>query len=136
MHATRIPTLSIVRNIAFAVTAAVFVAFAVAVLFGILQDVRLTAWSGVAGGLLFAVIFCVSAIAGQRGNLVLWDETVQADYARSQQWAYNIAILVIFPAVAFAIFGGLDPLRGFVASALLVGAVQLMLFSIFELMGR
>lgn len=112
------------------------IGLAAAVLFGILGNAKLAGWSAAVGGALFAIVFFVSVLAGRRGNLVLWDEAVQADYARSQQWAYILAIALIFPSGAFAIFNGLDPLRGFVASGLIVGAVQLLLFSLFDLIGR
>lgn len=136
MDAARLQTLSTLRNIAFAATGTLLAGFAAAVFFGVLENVQLAVWSGAVGGALFAITFMISAVAGRSGNLVLWDEVVQADYARSQQWAYTFAIIFIFPSIALAIFGGLDPLRGFVASALLVGAVQLLLFSIFDFIGR
>ncbi|WP_127599889.1 hypothetical protein [Nitratireductor alexandrii] len=136
MDSAQLHTLSLVRNVAFAATGTVLMGFAAAVLFGALGDIRLAVWSAAAGGALFVIVFAVSALAGRKGNLVLWDEAVQADYARSQRWAYTLAIIVIFPGIAFAIFVGFDPLRGFVASALTVGAVQLLLFSVFDLIGR
>lgn len=136
MDSEQLHTLSLVRNFAFAATGAVLLGFAAAVLFGALGNVQLAGWSAAAGGALFVIVFVVSVLAGRKGNLVLWDEAVQADYARSQQWAYTLAIILIFPSITFAIFGGLDPLRGFVASALTVGAVQLLLFSVFDLIGR
>ena len=136
MGSSRLHTLSVLRNSAFAVTGTILIILAAGVLFGILGNVQLAAWSAAIGGALFAIVFVVSALAGRRGNLVLWDEAVQADYARSQQWAYTLAIVLIFPSIAFAIFNGLDPLRGFVACALIVGAVQLLLFSAFDLIGR
>lgn len=136
MNEARFHLLSVVRNIAFAATGAVLVGFATAVLFGVIESARLAVWSGAAGGALFVIVFVISSLAGRKGKLVLWDEVVQADYARSQQWAYTLAIILIFPCFGFAIFGGLDPLRGFVASALLIPAVQLLLFSMFDLIGR
>lgn len=136
MDAPQLQTLSTIRNIAFAATGTVLLGLAASILFGVLQSVQLAMWAVVAGSALFAIVFFLSAFAGQKGNLVLWDEAVKADYARSQQWAYTLAIVLIFPGIALAIFSGLDPLRGFVTSALLVGAVQLLLFSVFDLMGR
>lgn len=136
MDSARLNSLWIARNIAFAAAGAALAGFAVAVLLGVLGGLRLAIWSVATSGALFAIIFVIAAIAGKRGYLILWDEAVQTDYVRSLQWAYAVAFFLIFPGLGVAIFAGLDPLRGFIASPLLIGAIQLLIFSILDRLGR
>lgn len=136
MRTSSIGTLTTLRTVAFGLTGATLAVFAALVLFGGPEQVSRAAWSWAAGGLLFVAVAAIGAAAGRRGDRVMWDEVARADYHRSQRWAYVAAIVAIFPGTALAILAGLDPLRGFVAAALSVGAVQLLLFSAFDRMGR
>lgn len=128
--------LALARTLAFALTGAVLLLFAALVLLSGPEALRHAWWSWVAGVALFLGVLGLGAAGGPRARAILWDEAAQADHARSQAWAYLLAILLIFPGTAAAIWAGLDPLRGFVGAALLVGAAQLLLFAALDRMGR
>lgn len=133
---TATSTLSTLRNAAFALTGLILAAFAALVLFGDETALHHAVWAGAAGLTLFAALFVIGLVAGRRGSAMLWDEAAHADFARSQGWAYNGAVLVIFPVLAFAVVGGLAPIRAFAAAALLLGATQMLLFALFDARGR
>jgi hypothetical protein len=136
MTTTRIQALSLARGAAFGATGAALLGLAALALFGGPEGLRLSWWLWPAGLGLFAVVLALGLAGGRRAQAVLWDEAAQADQARSQRWAYLLAITVIFPALAVAIVLGLDPLRGFVAAGLLTGGAQLSLFCLLDRMGR
>lgn len=133
---TALPVLSTVRNVAFATAGIVLAGFALLVLFGDQTVLPLTVWAVAAGVALFVVVFLVSLAAGRQGAQALWDEATHADFARSQGWTYNLMVLVVFPTLAVGIVNGLDPLRAFGTASLAMGALQMLLFSLFDLRGR
>lgn len=136
MSAVSIQPLFTVRYVVFAITGLVLAGFAALVLFGDERSVRWAAGSGVAGATLFATVVAIGVLAGRDGAAALWDEVSTADFNRSLQWAYTAAVLAIFPMLAASIVGGLAPLRAVVAATLLVGATQMILFSLFDRRGR
>jgi hypothetical protein len=131
-----IRALGAARAAAFGLTGALLLGLAAFVLVGGPEGLRLSWWSWPAGLALFAVVGALGLAGGPKARRVLWDEAAEADHARSQRWAYLLAILAIFPLLAVSILLGLDPLRGFVAAGLLLGGTQLALFCAFDRIGR